>query len=188
MRPDRLAELRKFFTAIEPQLHEVIAVMYSRLLEAVPEAKPLFESSLEEQKERYLHMLQTMIKLTRSTHLWPAGASTGTASLPELDRLWTIHADLGITRAHFNAMKAVLSQCCREISPSGFTSHVEEALGFIFDVAANALTKSGELDVVELARKYRLPGMGQAAATHDPHSFFDKPAPDRDARPRPTFH
>ncbi|MGO9544747.1 MAG: globin domain-containing protein [Rhodomicrobium sp.] len=188
MRPDRLAELRKFFTAIEPQLHEVIAVMYSRLLEAVPEAKPLFKGNLEEQRGRYMHMLQTMIKLTRSAHLWPIGAFTGQASLPVLDRLGTIHADLGITRAHFNAMKSVLSQCCREISPSGFTPHVEEALGFICDVTANALTKSDQLDQVELVRKNELPHKGHALATHDPQRHFDSPAPEEDFRPQPTLH
>ncbi len=188
MGPDRLLELRKFFTAIEPQLPEIVAIMHSRLLEAVPEAKPFIRGTPQEQQGRYTHMLQTLIKLTRSTPLWPVGAFTGEASLPVLDKIGTVYADLGATREHFDTMKAVLSQCCKEISPSGFTPQAEEALAFILDVTANALTKSDEIDEEELARKNQLPLKGQHSVMLDPHSFFDALAPDEYPRPQPTFH
>ena len=99
-----------------------------------------------------MRMLQSIVKLTRSSHLWPVRAFTGKASLPVLDKLGTIHADVGITRGHFDLMKSVLAQCCRDIDPVAFTPGVEKALGFI-DVVGNSLTKFTEVCEEELARQ-----------------------------------
>ncbi len=172
MGPGDLSALRGFFAKHERRLPEVVAAMYNRLFEAVPEAKPLFKGNLQEQQAHYMRMLQSIVKLTRSSHLWPIGAFTGTASLPILDKLGCIHADVGITGAHFDLMKSVLSQCCREVDPAGFTPPVEKALGFIFDVVANSLTKSNDIHEEELARKNKLPLRGDEQPVEDFNRFF----------------
>jgi hemoglobin-like flavoprotein len=151
--------------------------MYSRIFEAVPEAKPLFKGDLQEQQAHYMRMLQSIVKLTRSSHLWPVRAFTGTASLPVLDKLGTIHADVGITRGHFDLMKSVLAQCCREIDPVAFTPGVEKALGFIFDVVGNSLTKSTDVREEELARKNKLPLRGDEQPVEDFDRFFSGTLP-----------
>ncbi len=150
--------------------------MYRRIFEAVPEAKSLFKGNLQEQQAHYMRMLQSIVKLTRSSHLWPVSAFSGTASLPVLDKLGTIHADVGITRAHFDLMKAVLSQCCREIDPAAFTARVEGALGFIFDVVGHSLTKSCDIREEELARKNSLPFRGDEQPVEDFERFFKSDA------------
>jgi hemoglobin-like flavoprotein len=172
MGPGDLSALRRFFTEIEPKLPEVVDAMYSRVFEAAPWAKPLFKGNLQEQQKRYMHMLQAMVKLTRSSHLWPIGAFTGTASLPILDKLGTIHADVGISREHFDLMKSILSQCCREAGGETFTPQAEKALGFIFDVVANSLTKTCDIREEELARKNSLPARGEELPPEEFDRFF----------------
>ena len=177
MGPGDLSALRGFFTKNERRLPEIVAAMYSRIFEAVPEAKPLFKGDLQEQQAHYMRMLQSIVKLTRSSHLWPVRAFTGKASLPVLDKLGTIHADVGITRGHFDLMKSVLAQCCREIDPVAFTPGVEKALGFIFDVVGNSLTKSTEVCEEELARKNKLPLRGDEQPVEDFDRFFNNAPP-----------
>jgi hemoglobin-like flavoprotein len=176
MVPADLSALRRFFASIEPRMPEVVEATYNRLFEALPEVQPLFKGNLHEQQMHYMRMLQGIVKLTRSSHLWPIGAFTGKASLPVLDKLGTIHADVGITRAHFDLMKSVLAQSCREIDPAAFTPHIEAALGFIFDVVANSLTKSSEICEEELARKNSLPLRGDELPVEDFDRFFGNEA------------
>lgn len=173
MGPGDLSALRGFFTRNEGRLPEVVANMYSRIFEAVPEAKPLFKGNLEDQQAHYMRMLQSIVKLTRSSHLWPVSAFSGKASLPILDKLGAIHADVGITKAHFDLMKSVLSKCCKEVDPAGFTAPVERGLGFIFDVVANSLVKTCDLQEEELARKNSLPLRGGELPAEDYERFFN---------------
>jgi hemoglobin-like flavoprotein len=172
MGPGDLSALRRFFTAMEPKLPDIVEAMYTRVFEAAPWAKPLFKGNLHEQQMRYMHMLQAMVKLTRSSHLWPIGAFTGKASLPVLDQLGTIHADLGICREHFNLMKSILCQCCREAGGEKFTPEAEGALGFIFDVVANSLTKTCDIRDEEVARKNSLPARGEELPPEEFDRFF----------------
>lgn len=160
MGPEQLAELRNFFVSFEPRLPQAVTVMYSRLLEAIPEARQLFKGDFPEQERRYLHMLQELVRLTRSSELWPIQAGTGTATIPAIDQLGSSHARIGITPEHFDKMKAVLALCIREDSPEHFTPAVEEALGFIFDVVASAAANTCGITAEELARKNKLPSHG----------------------------
>ncbi len=160
MSPEQLAELRNFFVSFEPRLPQAVTVMYSRLLEAIPEARELFKGDFPEQERRYLHMLQELVRLTRSSELWPIQAGTGTATIPAIDQLGSSHACIGITPGHFDKMKAVLAQCIREDSPEQFTPAVEEALGFIFDVVGSASANTCGITAEELARKNKLPSHG----------------------------
>ena len=108
MSPEQLAELRNFFTNFEPRLPDAIALMFSRLLAAVPEAKQLFTGDPNEAARRYGNMLLQLGKLTRSSHLWPIHADTGTSTIPAIDWLGKFHHRMGLSRAHFDKMKAVL--------------------------------------------------------------------------------
>jgi hemoglobin-like flavoprotein len=188
MGPGDLSALRSFFTRNERRLPDIVTVMYSRIFEAVPEAKPLFKGDLQEQQAHYMRMLQSIVKLTRSSHLWPVSAFSGKASLPVLDKLGTIHADVGITHAHFDLMKAVLSQCCREVDPAGFTAGVESALGFIFDVVANSLVKTCDIHEEELANKNKLPLRGDEMPVEDFDRFFNSEALATELLQAQTFH
>jgi hemoglobin-like flavoprotein len=168
MNPVQLVALRKFLACIEPQLPQATAIMYSRLPEAIPEAKQLFKGDPQELQERWLHMLREIVKLTRSSHLWPVLALTGTASIPAVDKLGSFHSCRGVSREHFGKMKAVLVQCFREYCPEQFNPQAEEALGFIFDVLAKASTNACGIDAEVIARKNQLPHQNE---TVEPGSF-----------------
>jgi hemoglobin-like flavoprotein len=157
MGPDRLAELRAYFAAIEPQMPGLVAAVYHRLFEIAPEARSLFKGDLQEQQAHFALALNVIVKLTRSSQLWPVDASKGTASLPAIGKLGAFHASLGITAAHFGLLKPVMSECCRNLSPAEFTPRIEEALGFIIDVLAGSLMPPCHTSGEELASRYKLP-------------------------------
>jgi hemoglobin-like flavoprotein len=176
MSPDRLVALRRFFAAIEPQIPQVVALMYSRLFTAAPEASKMFASDLQEQQRRFGVMLQSVIKLTRSSHLWPVSAFTGQASVPAVDMLGARHADAGVVPEHFELVKQILCGCCAEMFPKDFTPPVEEALGFIFDVMARSLTHTVELAQAGREKKNRLPDRDLAPAAGDIYNYLDAEA------------
>ncbi len=157
MTPEQLTELRNFFVSYEPRLPQTVAVMYSRLLEAIPEVRQLFKGDFQEQEKRYLLMLQELVRLTRSSQLWPIQAGAGTSTIPAIDKLGSLHSCLGITEEHYGKMKAVLAQCFREDCPEQFTPAAEEALGFIFDVVASASANTCGITEEEIAHKHKLP-------------------------------
>jgi hemoglobin-like flavoprotein len=168
MSPDQLAGLRTFLDCVEPQLPQAVAIMYSRLLEALPEARQLFKGDQQDQQNRYLAMLREIVKLTRSCHLWPVRALEGTASIPAIDRLGSFHSCLGVTHGHFDVMRIVLVGCFKEYCPEKFTPSAEEALCFIFDVLAKASSGTCAIRPEHLARKNKLRHLDQA---HEPGSF-----------------
>ncbi len=168
MTPEQLAELRDFFVIFEPQLPQTVTVMYSRLLEAIPEVRQQFKGDFQEQEIRYLHMLQELVRLSRSSQLWPIQANEGTSTIPIVDQLGRSHSGIGITHEHFDKMKAVLAQCFRESCPEQFTPEAEAALGFIFDVVAKAAENSRGISAEELAHKNKLPHQDESdAVSHD---------------------
>ena len=162
MTPEQLAELRNFFVSYEPRLPQAIAVMYSRLLEAIPEVRQLFKGDFQEQEKRYLLMLQDLVRLTRSSQLWPIHAGAGTSTIPVVDKLGSTHSCLGITQEHYDKMKSVLAQCFREDCPEQFTPGAERALGFIFDVVAKASADTCGITAEEIAHKHKLPHQAES--------------------------
>jgi hemoglobin-like flavoprotein len=168
MGPGQLAELRQFLAGVEPQLPQAVAVMFNRLLETIPEARQLFKGDLQHQQERYLHMLREIVKLTRSCHLWPVQALSGTSSIPAIDSLGSRHSRLGVTRDHFDKMRTVLVQCFKLHCQERFTPAAEEALGFIFDVVSRASTSTSKATQEDVARKNKLPHLFK---TMEPGTF-----------------
>ncbi|MGO9546722.1 MAG: globin domain-containing protein [Rhodomicrobium sp.] len=179
MSPARLAALRAFFASIEARLPSAVDEMYGQLFEEVPEAIPLFKGDLQEQKQRFRFMLLSIIKLTRSSHLWPVCTMTGRATLPSLNELKSRHADAGVTPAHFEVMKILLTKACEHIAPAEFTPEIAESLAFVFDVLARSLTVSDSASEA-LARKDGPPAQDTAAGFQDPSSYFDHDVPDKD--------
>ena len=172
MSPDRLAALRKFFASVEPRLPHTVDGMFSRLLEAVPEAINLFTGDPEEAKARYLRMLYSIVQLTRSSQLWPVQAFTGTASIPAFAALRHSHARMHLTRVHFDKMKAALAQSFREDFPEEFTPEIDEALGFIFNVAAKAMTEPEAPPEEHGGHNGRLPHQDETPGRADFASYF----------------
>jgi hemoglobin-like flavoprotein len=161
MSPGQLAELRQFLACVETQLPQAVAIMFSRLLEAIPETRQLFKGDLEYQQERYLHMLREIVKLTRSCHLWPVQAFTGTSSIPAIDKLGSFHSCAGVTREHYDKMLAVLVESFKESCPEHFGQGSEEALRFIFEVLAKATSNTCNISSEVVMHKNKLPYMNR---------------------------
>ena len=171
MTPDNLAALRTFFASIGTRLPNVAALTYRRLFEAEPEATKLFKGNTREQQLLFMEKLQSIIKLTRSSQLWPVYAPTGQVPIPKVAELGRRHAQAGVTVRHFVVVKGVLAGVCREVAPAEFTPPVAEALAFIFDVLAQSLSSSNDSTAGALAR-LRWAGPGTALA--DPAIYFDE--------------
>lgn len=174
MTPDKLLALRAFFVSIEARLPGMVDAVYGRLFELQPDAKSLFKGNLQEQKLHFVHMLQSMVILTRSSHLWPVGGLTGQASIPALEHLGYLHAKAGVTRAHFAKMQIVLLQVCQETAPMEFTPRVAEALAFILDVLARSTAVPHDQAPDALAQ---LLSRNTGTALQDPSSYFDEELP-----------
>ncbi len=167
---DKLAALRIFFAAMEPRLPAIVALTYNKMFEADPRAALLFKGDIREQQLSFLAKLKTIIQFTRSSQLWPAGAPTGQILIPQVAEFGRSHAKLGVTPAHFALMKPMMMRACKEIAGTDFTSPVEEALAYIFDVLAQSLT-AGEVTTDVLAK---LRSCRNAAVLYDPAAYFDE--------------
>lgn len=142
MSPDQLAALRTFFASVEPRLPDIVALMYERLFEAMPETATLFKGDMQEQHRQFTLMLWSIVRLTRSSELWPVNAWTGQAPIPAIEKLGMRHSHAGVLPEHFETMKKVLSRSFREMFPKDFTPSVEKTLAFVFDVVSHSASKS----------------------------------------------
>jgi hypothetical protein len=130
----------------------------------------LFKGDIREQQLRFLGKLQSIVKLTRSSQLWPVGAPTGQMLIPQVAEFGRSHAKSGVTPEHFTLMKEMMARACKEIAPADFTPPVEEALAFIFDVLAQSLTANDS--ATDVLSKLRLRRNG--TALQDPAAYFDE--------------
>ena len=138
MSPDQLAALRRFFATSERRLPDIVALMYERFFQALPETALLFKGDMREQRRQFTAMLWGIVRLTRSSELWPVNAWTGQAQIPAIEKLGRLHARAGVQPEHFEAMKIVLSRCFRDKFPGDYTADVDKALAFVFDVVSRA--------------------------------------------------
>ncbi len=116
--------------------------------------------------------IQNVVKTTRSSQLWPAGAATGQMLIPEVAALGRSHAKLGVEPVHFSLMNDMLAWTCKELAFEEFTPLVEEGLAFVFDVLGASLTaKDNGGDVLaKLRSRFNAPTL------LDPTAYFDEEA------------
>jgi hemoglobin-like flavoprotein len=166
---DRLTALRNFFAVVEPKLPAIFAVAYQRLFEVEPGLAGLFKGGVREHLPRFFVKLQGIVKLTRSSQLWPAGAATGQMLIPDVANFGRGHASFGVQPVHFSLMNDMLSWTCKEAAFEEFTPLVEEGLAFVFDVLGASLTarESGGDVLSKLRSRWSGP------AVLDPSTFFD---------------
>ena len=168
MSPDQLAALRQFFATSEHWLPDVVAVMYERFFEAMPETARLFKGDMDEQRRQFTAMLWGVVRLTRSSELWPVNAWTGEAQIPAIEKLGRLHARAGVQPEHFETMKIVLSRCFRDKFPRDYSPGVDEALAFIFDVISRAaLGPGGNSHRSRMTRK----ALASANSSNGAHGF-----------------
>jgi hemoglobin-like flavoprotein len=169
---DRLTALRNFFAAMEPKLPAIFALSYRRLFEVEPALAGYFKGGLREHLPLFLAKIQRVVKTTRSSQLWPAGAATGQMLIPEVAALGRSHANLGVEPAHFSLMNDMLAWTCKEMAFEEFTPLVEEGLAFVFDVLGTSLTaKADGGDVLS-----KLRSRFGAPTLLNPTAYFDEEA------------
>ncbi len=174
---DRLTALRLFFARMEPQLPVVVALTYRRLFEVEPKTALLFNGRFQDQQPRFLAKLQDLIKTTRSSWLWPAGAATGQMLIPAVAEFGRSHAKIGVLPIYFSLMNDMMAWACKEIAFEEFTPLVEEGLAFLFDVLAASLTArdSGGDALSKLRSRWN------GAPLLDPSTYFDEEVKERTA-------
>jgi hypothetical protein len=169
---DRLTALRNFFVEAEPKLPAIFAVSYQRLLEVEPGLAGFFQGGVREHLPRFLAKLQGIVKLTRSSQLWPAAAASGQMLIPDVAAFGRGHAKQGVQPVHFSLMNDMLAWTCKEAAFEKFTPLVEEGLAFVFDVLGASLTaKDTGGDVLS-----KLRSRWNGPVLHDPATYFDEGA------------
>ncbi|MGO9170649.1 MAG: globin domain-containing protein [Rhodomicrobium sp.] len=125
---------------MEPKLPAIFALSHRRLFEVDPSLAGYFKGGEREHLPLFFAKIQSVVKTTRSSQLWPAGAATGQMLIPEVAALGRSHAKFGVEPAHFSLMNDMLAWTCKEFAFEEFTSLVEEGLAFVFDVLGASLT------------------------------------------------
>lgn len=169
---DRLTALRNFFAEMEPKLPAIFALSHQRLFEVEPALGSYFNGGAREHLPLFFAKIQSVVKTTRSSQLWPAGAATGQMLIPEVAALGRIHAKFGVEPAHFSLMNDMLAWTCKEVAFEEFTSLAEEGLAFVFDVLGASLTakdKGGDV-LSKLQSRFNGPTL------LDPTAYFDEKA------------
>jgi hemoglobin-like flavoprotein len=167
---DRLTALRSFFAEMEPKLPAIFALSYRRLFEVEPALAGYFKGGIREHLPHIFIKIQSVVKTTRSSQLWPAGAATGQMLIPEVAALGRNHAKYGVQPAHFSLMNDMLAWTCKEVAFEEFTPLVEEGLAFVFDVLAASLTVKGDGGDVLSKLRSRF----SAPTLLNPTAYFDE--------------
>lgn len=139
MTPQQLRLVKTFWAKAEPLLASAIPDMYERFFALAPEARALFKGPLACQQAQFSEMLCGIVKLTRSSHLWPVSALTGQAVIPGLASLARQYAVAGVQVEHCHKIKHALVTTFTEKFPADFTEGVRDAFCLIFDVLAQSL-------------------------------------------------
>ena len=169
---DRLTALRSFFAEMEPKLPAIFALSYRRLFEVEPALAGYFKRGVREHLPLIFGKIQSVVRTTRSSQLWQAGAATGQMLIPEVAALGCGHAKFGVQPAHFSLMNDMLAWTCKEVAFEQFTPLVEEGLAFVFDVLGASLTaKADGGDVLS-----KLRSRFSAPTLLDPTAYFDEEA------------
>ncbi len=169
---DRLTALRNFLAEMEPELPVIFALSHRRLFEVEPALAGYFKGGVKEHLPLFFVKIQSIVKTTRSSQLWPAGAATAQMLIPQIAELGRSHAKFGVEPAHFSLMNDMLAWTCKEIAFEEFTLLVEEGLAFVFDVLGASLTvKDNGGDVLSnLQSRFNRPTL------LDPTAYFDEKA------------
>ena len=166
---DRLTALRNFFLKVESKLPTIFAVSYKRLFEVEPSLAGSFKGGVREHLPKLVTKLMSIIKTTRSSQLWPAGAATGQMLIPDVANFGRGHAKYGVQPVHFSLMNDMLAWTCKETAFEEFNPLVEEGLAFVFDVLGASLTaRDSGADALS-----KLRSRGNGPAVLDPTTFFD---------------
>lgn len=169
---DRLTALRNFFAEMEPRLPAIFALSHRRLFEVEPSLGRYFKEGEREHLPLFFAKIQSVVKTTRSSQLWPAGAATGQMLVPEVAALGRSHANFGVEPAHFSLMNDMLAWTCKELAFEEFTLLVEEGLAFVFDVLGASLTaKNNSGDMLS-----KLQSRFNGPAPLDLTAYFDEKA------------
>ncbi len=155
---------------MEPKLPAIFALSYRRLFEVEPALARYFKGGVRDHLPLIFAKMQSVVKTTRSSQLWPAGAATGQMLIPAVAALGRSHAEFGIEPAHFSLMNDMLAWTCKEAAFEEFTPLVEEGLAFVFDVLGASLTaKADGGDVLS-----KLRSRFSAPTLLHPTAYFDE--------------
>jgi hypothetical protein len=157
---------------MEAQLPAIFAMSHRRLLEVEPALAGYFKGGPREHLPLFLAKIQSIVKTTRSSQLWPASAANGQMPIPEVAAFGRAHAKFGLKPAHFSLMNDMLAWTCKEAAFEEFTLPVEEGLAFVFDVLGASLTaKDNGGDVLS-----RLRSRFNGPTLLNPDAYFDEKA------------
>lgn len=121
--PAQTALLKDSFPAVFRAKARIGALAYRHLFEIAPETEQLFSGAFSAQHEMLVEELALILR----------AAETDEQPLPRAARLGLYHASLGVTPAHFAAMREALLLSIAEILGPDFCPATQEAWATAFD-------------------------------------------------------
>jgi len=105
------------FARVSANKEDAATIFYARLFTTAPQLRALFQSDLEEQKQKLIGSLAQIVDFYR----------VGIDAERYLGRLGRTHRDYGVQKAHFAAVGDALIFTLAQILGSDFTSEIRSA-------------------------------------------------------------
>ncbi|MBO6948916.1 MAG: hypothetical protein JJ855_13125 [Rhodospirillales bacterium] len=127
---EQAALVKKSFIRILPHRDAFSKSLYDRLFTVAPEARSLFTSDIERQREKLVATLAFVVN----------GASDLDKLSGEVRALGRRHKDYGVEFGHYAILRNVLVDTLAEYLGDDFTPDVQAAWASLYDELAEAMT------------------------------------------------
>lgn len=135
LQEEQAALIKKSFIRILPHREAFSKSLYDRLFKVAPEARSLFTSDMERQREKLVATLAFVVN----------GASDLDKLTGEVRALGRRHVDYGVELAHYGILRGVLVDTLAEYLGDDFTPEVQAAWAGLYDDLAEAMTNPDNL-------------------------------------------
>jgi hemoglobin-like flavoprotein len=141
--------IRETFSLVEERAEVVALVFYQRLFTLDPSLRPLFDTQIEKQGEKFTQMLGVVVALLEKPF----------ALGPSLQALGRRHSGYGVEDRHYAMVGVALFDTLQECLRSAFTPEVMAAWAALYAFIAKAMQRG--------ATDFRHPVQG---STEHPHN------------------
>lgn len=129
MNSSQIALVRISFEKLQPQSDEVATLFYRRLFDTTPVIKPLFKSSMQEQRRKLMQMLEVAVNgLDRLETITPA-----------VQELGKRHVAYGTLVEHYDSVGAALLWTLEQSLGADFTPDIQQAWSDVYTVLATVM-------------------------------------------------
>ncbi len=132
--PAEIKRVQESFALIEPSAAAMISQLYHHLFKIDPSAQALFKKSMDEQSEKFLGVLKTVIDSLDNID----------SLIPAIKVLGQRHHDYGVQGSHYETMAEALLWALKEQLAAAYTDEVEQAWAKAYATVAEIMIEGAK--------------------------------------------